>query len=232
VTAGPALLVALTLAAPDRSGPAAGPTPVSYRIDVPRSRFVVATETSGMPSMFGHDHKVEVGRYVGEVTVVPGQPATAVLELSVEADSLRAVEERDDEISAEIDAALRERVLETRTYPTITFKSRSVKAIARQEGTFDLRVAGTLDLHGVRRDVTIPCKVAFQGDSLQVTGTIALRQRDFKIARFSFAGGTVTVADRVTLLFTIVAREAAAAPARRYGKTPASEIRPPPHSRP
>ena len=184
-----------------------------FRSDVPSSRFVVTTETSGMSSMFGHDHKVEVGSYAGAVTLIPGQPGTAVLELSVRADSLRAVEERDDATSADIDTALREHVLETRKYPRITFKSRTVKATARGEGTFDLNLGGTLDLHGVSRDVTIPCKLAFEGEALRATGTLALRQRDFKIAPFSFAGGTVTVADRVTLLFTIVARRATDQPA-------------------
>ena len=54
--------------------------------------------------------------------------------------------------------------------------------------------------------MTVPVTLAFQGDSLRASGTLQLRQRDFKIAPFSFAGGTVTVADRVTLSFTIVAR--------------------------
>ena len=206
MTAAPALLVALSLVPADQKPSPGAPPPVSYRIDVPRSRFVVNTETTGMASMFGHDHKLEVGDYAGEVKLVPEQPATASLELAVRADSLRAVDERDDDVSAEIDAALREQVLETRKYPTITFKSRAVKAVARADRMFDVTVAGTIDLHGVRREVTVLVTLAFQGDSLRATGTLRLRQRDFKIAPFSFAGGTVTVADRVTLSFTIVAR--------------------------
>jgi polyisoprenoid-binding protein YceI len=213
VTAALALLVAFGLPGNDQPRPPAAPALVSYRIDVPSSRFVVATETTGMSSMFGHDHKVEVGSYAGEVTLIPGQPATAALELAVRADSLRAVEERDDGTAADIDAALREHVLETRKYPRITFKSRFVRATAGADGTYDLSLAGTLDLHGFRREVTIPCKLAFEGDTLRATGTLALRQRDFKIAPFSFAGGTVTVADRVTLSFTIVARRATDRPA-------------------
>ena len=206
MTAGPAMLVALSLVAADQKPSPGAPPRVSYRIDVPHSRFAVSTETTGMSSMFGHDHKLEVGDYGGEVKLVPEHPATASLELAVRADSLRAVDERDDDVSAEIDAALREQVLETRKYPTITFKSRAVKAVARADGMFDGTGAGTIDLHGVRREVTVPVTLAFQGDSLRATGTLQLRQRDFKIAPFSFAGGTVTVADRVTLSFTIVAR--------------------------
>lgn len=203
MTAGPALLVAFSLLASDQPPGTSEPTRVSYRIDVPHSRFVVNTETTGMSSMFGHDHKLEVGDYAGEVNLVPGKPVTASLTLSVRADSLRAVEERDDDISAEIDSALREHVLETGKYPTITFKSRAVKAVAHPDGTFDIKLVGQLELHGVRREVTVPITLAFQGDSLRASGTLQLRQRDFKIAPFSFAGGTVSVADRS---FTIVAR--------------------------
>jgi len=214
VTAGRALLVAVGLFAVDQQPSAGAPARVSYQIDVPRSRFVVNTETTGMSSMFGHDHKLEVGDYAGEVSLVPGQPATASLELSVRSDSLRAVQERDDDVAAEIDAALRDHVLETRKYPTITFKSRAVKAAAREDGTFDVGLAGELDLHGVRRAVTVPFKVAFHGDTLRASGTLALQQRDFKITPFSFAGGTVIVADRVILSFTIVARRATGKPPR------------------
>ena len=134
MTARSVLLVAFSLAAADQQPAASEPARVSYRIDAPRSRFVVNTETTGMSSMFGHDHKLEVGDYAGEVNLVPGEPVTASLDLLVRADSLRAIEERDDDIAAEIDAALRDHVLETRKYPAITFKSRVVKASRARMG--------------------------------------------------------------------------------------------------
>ena len=67
-------------------------------------------------------------------------------------------------------------------------------------------------LHGVRREIIIPLTLAFHGDMLRTTGTLVLRQRDFKIPPFSFAGGTVTVADRVTLSFAIVATRTTSRP--------------------
>ena len=73
MTAGRALLVAFTLFAADQQPSAGAPARVSYRIDVPRSRFVVNTETTGMSSMFGHDHKLEVGDYSGEVDARAGR---------------------------------------------------------------------------------------------------------------------------------------------------------------
>ena len=206
MTAGRVLLVAVSLFAADQQPGASEPARAAYRIDVPRSRLVVNTETTGMSSMFGHDHKLEVRDFTGAVTLVPGEPVTASLELSVRADSLRAIDERDDGSAAEIDAALRDHVLETGKYPTITFKSRAVKAIARGDGTFDVNVVGRLDLHGIRREVTVPARSRADASARVSAGTLQLRQRDFKIAPFSFAGGTVTVADRVSLSFTIVAQ--------------------------
>jgi polyisoprenoid-binding protein YceI len=203
--AGRALLVAFALLTAGGQPPAPGPARIAYRIDVPRSRFVVNTETEGMSSMFGHDHQIEVRSYTGEIDLVPGKPATASLALVVQADSLRALEERDEDISREIDVALRDHVLETRKYPTIAFSSGAVRATPRTDGTFDVSLAGDLGLHGVRRKVTVPLNLAFRGDTLRASGTVALRQHDFKISPYSFAGGTVTVADRLTLSFTIVA---------------------------
>ena len=80
LTAAPALLVAFSLVAAEKPSPAAPPR-VSYRIDVP-SRFVVNTQTTGMPSMFGHDHQLEVGDYTGDVRLVPDDPGSASLELT------------------------------------------------------------------------------------------------------------------------------------------------------
>jgi polyisoprenoid-binding protein YceI len=213
--ASPMLLLAVALLGADAAASSPIPTRVSYRIDVPRSRFVVHTVTTGLSSMFGHDHKIGVGNYSGEVNLVPGDPATASLELLVRADSLRAVEEVQEDAYEKIDAALRDHVLHTSTYPTISFKSSTVTATPREDRSFDVKVLGVLELHGVRRKVTVPCRLSFQGDTLRATGTLPLRQRDFRIPPFSFAGGTVSVANRVSLSFTIVATKVTGNPTNR-----------------
>jgi polyisoprenoid-binding protein YceI len=177
-----------------------------YRIDVPRSRFVVNTETSGLSSAFGHDHRIEVGSYEGNVTLTAGAIETAAVEVVVFAASLRAVEERNESYADDIDAALRDHVLHPRKHPTISFVSRSVAARRRDDGGFDVKISGELRLHGVQRKLTVPVRLTFQDDTLRATGTVTLRQTDFNIRPFSFAGGTVTVANRVTLSFDIVAR--------------------------
>ncbi len=175
-----------------------------YRIDVPRSRFVVNTTTSGVSSLFGHDHKIEVRSYEGTVTLVAGSIENATLELAVRA-ALHAVEERSEDITGEIDTALHDHVLESQAFPAITFAGRVVAASRRDDGAFDVKLTGDLRLHGVRRTVTVPLRLTLKDDTMRASGKLSLRQTDYKIVPFSFAGGTVTVANRVTLSFDIVA---------------------------
>ena len=60
------------------------------------------------------------------------------------------------------------------------------------------------------------CDVLILGGGPAGTATaLSLRQTDYKIVPFSFAAGTVTVANRVTLAFDIVAYRDQGAPAPR-----------------
>jgi polyisoprenoid-binding protein YceI len=205
-------LVALAFALSHAPAGSTGLERQRYRIDVPHSRFVVNTTTSGVSSLFGHDHKIAATSYEGSVTLVAGNIATATVDLTVRAEALRAIEERHEDIAGEIDAALHDHVLDVRAFPTITFSGRAIAANRRDDGGFDVTVTGDLRLHGVRRTVTVPLRLTIKDDTMRASGTLSLLQTDYKIAPFSFAGGTVTVANRVTLSFDIVVyREAAAA---------------------
>ncbi len=208
-------LIALAFALSHADAGSAGRDQQRYRIDVPRSRFVVHTTTSGVSSMFGHDHKIEVRSYEGTVTMVAGKIETATLELAVRADALRAAEEKHEDIAGEIDTALHDHVLEARAFPAITFSGRAIAASRRDDGAFDVKLTGDLRLHGVRRTVTVPLRLTFTDDTMRASGKLSLRQTDYKIVPFSFAGGTVTVANRVTLSFDIVAYKEAGSPSPR-----------------
>ena len=198
-------LVALAFTLSHADAGSAGRDRQRYRIDVPRSRFVVNTTTAGVSSMFGHDHKIEVRGYEGAVTLVAGNIDNATLELVVRADGLHAVEERSEDITGEIDTALHDHVLESQAFPAITFSGRAVAASRRDDGAFDVTLTGDLRLHGVRRTVTVPLRLTLERRQMRASGKLSLRQTDYKIVPFSFAGGTVTVANRVTLSFDIVA---------------------------
>jgi polyisoprenoid-binding protein YceI len=97
-------------------------------------------------------------------------------------------------------------VLETGKYPQITFRSRNLRASRNPDGSFDVALAGVLDLHGVRRKVVVPAHVTLGPRGVRAVGALELRQSDFKIKPYTFARGTVKVRDYVALSFDIAGR--------------------------
>jgi polyisoprenoid-binding protein YceI len=178
-----------------------------YRIDAKNSRLIVETETSGLSSMFGHDHKIEVRDFSGTATFQRSPVGAASLELTIQANSLYLLEENNIGARQAVESALREEVLETAKYPLITFKSRRVTTERRGDGTYDVRLAGELRLHGVSRQMTVPARVSLESGTLHAIGIFEIRQTDFKITPFSFVHGTVAIRDLVTISFDIVATQ-------------------------
>jgi polyisoprenoid-binding protein YceI len=176
-----------------------------YVVDPGRSRLTVETQTSGLSSMFGHDHKFGVRKLAGEASLAPGALETGVLELTVEADSLWLMEDVGEANYATVERALNEQVLESARYPRIVFRARTAAMEKRDDGAFDVSLAGELALHGVKRKVTVPATVTLQPGGLRATGAVEIRQTDFKIVPFAFAAGTVRVKDRVLVSFDLVA---------------------------
>jgi polyisoprenoid-binding protein YceI len=194
-------------AQPSEGKPSAPSSRAPYRIDAKKSRFIVETQTGGLSAMFSHDHKIEVRDFSGTATFERGSSTGTSLELTVRANSLFLLEEKDIGARQAIESALREEVLETEKYPEIAFKSRSVTSERRGDGTYDVRLVGEIRLHGVRRQMTVPARVSLQDGTLHAIGIFEIHQTDFKITPFSFVNGTVTIKDVVTLSFDIVATQ-------------------------
>jgi polyisoprenoid-binding protein YceI len=192
-------------AAPADSKPETDSTPRTYQVDAKRSRFIVETQTTGLSAMFAHDHRIEVRDFSGQAVFRRDQPKSGSLQMAVRTPSLFLLGEDNIGARQAIESALREDVLETQKYPEITFKSRSVTAERRADGTYDARVTGELKLHGAKRQITIPVRVALDGGTLHAIGVFELRQSDFGITPFSFSGGSVGIKDTVTLSFDILA---------------------------
>jgi polyisoprenoid-binding protein YceI len=175
-----------------------------YRIDRSQSRFLVETQTQGLSSMFGHDHRFKVGDFQGTVGLGPDAPANASLELTAQAGSLAVQDDLPRGVRAEIDEVVRTTTLQADKYPTISFESRMVSATDRGDGSLDLQVKGKLRLHGVTRNVVIPVRAWRQADRITAIGRFTIRQTDFGIQPLTFRG-QVSVEDQVTLSFEMVA---------------------------
>ena len=190
---------------PDKQASPSPPLKASYQVDAKRSRFIVETQTTGLSAMFAHDHKIEARAFTGQATFARSEGRGASLELTVQANSLYLLGENDIGARQSIESALREDVLETAKYPDIVFKTHNVTSERRGDGTYDVRLVGDLNLHGVKRQVTIPARVSVDGDTLHAIGVFEIRQTDFKITPFSFVSGSVGIKDVVTLSFDILA---------------------------
>jgi polyisoprenoid-binding protein YceI len=117
-----------------------------------------------------------------------------------------------DDISAkdrnEIQSNMQQEVLETATFPLISFESSSIAANRILDTLFRLTITGNLILHGVKREKTIVTQVALVGDSLRASGEFSVLQSDFGLRQYSAVGGTLKVKDELKLVFDMVARKA------------------------
>ncbi len=175
-----------------------------YQIDAKRSRFIVETQTSGLSTLFAHDHRIELRDFGGQAAFARNQKSGS-LQFTARARSLMLIGEDDLGARQAIESTLREDVLETDKYPEVTFRTKSVTTSRRGDGTFDVRLNGELALHGVKRAITVPARVSLEAGTLHAIGVFELRQTDYDITPFSFANGTVGIRDVVTLSFDIVA---------------------------
>jgi polyisoprenoid-binding protein YceI len=98
--------------------------------------------------------------------------------------------------------------LNTSQFPTATFVAKSVSGVDQaladgEEHTFQL--AGTLDLHGVQKDVTWEVKARRDGNVMTALATTNFLFEDFGIPVLNIAG-FVSVQEDVTLQVQIVAQ--------------------------
>lgn len=210
-----ALILGLTILAGARGAATAADAPAgadtaaargTYQIDPARSRFIVETQTSGLSTMFAHDHRIEIRDFSGQATFARNQKSGS-LQLTVRPKSMVLVGEDNLGARQAIESTLRDDVLDTAKFPEITFKTKSVSSTRRGDGTFDVRLVGELNLHGVKRQITVPARVSLDAGALHAIGVFEVKQTDYAITPFSFANGTVGIKDTVTLSFDIIATQ-------------------------
>lgn len=106
------------------------------------------------------------------------------------------------------DSRVQNQALQTGQFPTATFVAKSVTGwdTSLPEGTEqDLKLTGTMDLHGVQKDITWDVKARKQGDIITALATVSFLYSDFNIPVLNIAG-FVSVEDDVTLQVQVVAQ--------------------------
>lgn len=124
------------------------------------------------------------------------QPSTFTVDL-------RTLKSNEDARDSRVQGAL-----ETSTFPTATFTASRVSGVDTSlspEIEQEFEVTGTLDLHGVQREVTWTVKARRLGNVMTLLATTTFLFADYNITPPNIAG-VVTIGDDVTLQMQIIAQ--------------------------
>lgn len=177
-----------------------------FRIDGAASLAVITVRRGGPLARFGHDHVVASHDMGGYLSVDEREADLYIPldRLSVDEAMLRAEEALDTQPSTDDIAGTRqnmlEKVLETARHP---FARVHVSGDHLLHEPARLNIA--LTLHDITRSLQLPAEIELAADRITVAGRFDLEQSAFGITPFSVLGGALTVEDRVTLRFRIVA---------------------------
>jgi polyisoprenoid-binding protein YceI len=156
---------------------------------LPDASEVTFRATSRFMNAEGQFHGVS-----GEVTVDPRDLTTAVIRVSIEANSIdTGIGMRDNHLRSED-------FLDVRRFPTIAFVSRRAEGRGRR-----VNVAGQLTIHGVTREIVVPVEVSMTERALVASGELVINRRDYGITYESFLN---PVGDDVRVSFVFRARPA------------------------
>ncbi|MGH7586301.1 MAG: YceI family protein [Gemmatimonadales bacterium] len=195
-----ALLLTLLLPGLSREaqGVQAASDSVVYRL-APSSRLVVKTGKAGLLGFAGHTHVIRARSVSGELVHHPGTSGS-YLRLELPTDSLEVLTPPDTAEIREVTEAMRTEVLHVDRYPEMAFRADS---LAVRGGKMEFQIA--LTMKGVTRKVPVIAEVTISPDSVRARGVFTAKQTDFGIKPYRGGpGGTVKVADKVTLCFDLL----------------------------
>src|SRR5262245_13646363 len=123
-----------------------------YLIDDSRRRFVAQAFAKGMLSVFGHDPRLAIRDFEGELEFDPAAPDASTLRMTAKADSLQVIDDVSEKDRLEIEQMTREEIFNVKRYPQINFRSLSVAMKQTAEGQYQTRIIGDLTIRDVTRE--------------------------------------------------------------------------------
>ncbi len=178
-----------------------------FIIDPKASRFTVQAYASGILSAMGHNPKIGIRTFSGEVDFNPETIEGGAFRLTVQSASLAVQDDISNKDRNEIERLMKGDVLEVAKYPEIRYEAATI-AVSRVDGSlYSATLNGNLSLHGVTRSQPITARIATFGEILRTSGDFTLRQSDYQITPVSVAGGALKLKDEVKFSFEMVARK-------------------------
>ncbi len=130
------------------------------------------------------------------------QPAITAMKISADLSTLKSDEDRRDN-------SIRERWLESNTYPTATFVAKDVQTLPAnytqgQDATFT--ITGNMTIHNVTHQETFKVTGKMNGDTINGQATSLVYMKNYGFDAPSIAG-ILTVKDGVTVTFDFTAKK-------------------------
>jgi len=184
--------------------------PVRYHMDPDRSRFTVQAFAGGLLSFVGHSPTFAVRQFEGELAWEPTGSTTTDLVVIVKAESLELTGSQSPADREEIERRMRQEVLDVAAFPEIRFKADTVATSAQGGGRYQLRIMGSLALHGVTNRETINAELMLFNDGVRLSGEFPLRLSDYRTRPVVALAGAIKLKDELRLSFDIPAWKEAA----------------------
>jgi polyisoprenoid-binding protein YceI len=178
---------------------------VKFALDTNASRFTVQAFATGMLSAFGHNPKIGIRDYDGDVQFAPDTYENAVVRVTVRTGSMDVQDEMSGEDRKKLEQTMYD-VLEVQRFPTAVYESKRITVQKQTEDLLLAQAAGALSFHGVTQTQAFSARVTRLGTMLRISGDFSLRQSDYAIKPVSFAGGAMRLKDELKFTFELVAR--------------------------
>ena len=180
---------------------------IHYVMDVRASRFTVQAFATGVLAAMGHNSKIGIQDFSGEVNFSSDTLEGSAFHISIKGSSLYVQDDISGKDRREIERLMNEQVLETTRYPEIVYDVPSFTVTKMGDSLYSADLKGNLTLHGVTNSQSVNARVAVFGDMLRASGGFTVDQTDYQMKLVSVAGGALKVKNDLKLSFEIVARK-------------------------
>ena len=180
---------------------------MGFVIDAGVSRFTVQAFATGILSSFGHNPVIGIRDFDGNIEFAPESLEKASVQVTVRTSVMEVLDQMKADDVKKLEHEMYEKVLEIRRYPCAVFTSKVITIQKASEDLVRAHVVGELTFHGVKRDHSFDARVVKIGNGLRISGEFPLRQSEYGIKPFSFAGGVLRLKDDLRFKFELLARK-------------------------
>jgi polyisoprenoid-binding protein YceI len=174
-----------------------------YRLDNKTSRFTVKAFATGLLSFAAHSPTFLVNEARGHISLEGGELLRMALELTVKANSLEVMDRVSEADRADIEGRMGREVLEISRYPEIVFRSSEVSLSAIERGRHQIRMIGSLSLHGATHRFQVEGELVVYDDALRIRGERPLAMSAYGIKPVTAMAGTIRLKDEVMLSYDV-----------------------------